>query len=164
MSEIVEFYLGRKKDWRGRRIEEIWAYSDEQLEETHNFIQWLFPLRTAGRAPAPLLEAGTIATFHSDAHLRARLLKSFDVMLRFYGLRREGGEVVRAEDFPTKCANWLTPYNHNFLRITRILTCLRELGLQVWSQAFFGCLEKIYAEHAGTIGEESFRFWRDAAE
>jgi hypothetical protein len=59
--------------------------------------------------------------------------------------------------------NWLTPHNHNFLRITRILTCLRELGLEGWSQAFFRGLEGIHGEWPNVIGAESMRYWREAA-
>jgi hypothetical protein len=108
MSEIVEFYAGRKKDWRGRRLEDIWAYSHDQLEDVHHFIQWLFPLRTAGVAPAALVDDEAVAAFRASPELRERLLKSFAVMLDFYGLRREGDEVVRTENFPERAANWLT--------------------------------------------------------
>jgi hypothetical protein len=163
MSEIVEFYSGRKKDWRGRKIEDIWAYSHDQLESIHHFIQWLFPLWTPGVAAAPLLDAETVEEFRADAGLRDRLLKSFDVMLEFYGLRREGEAVVRGRNYLERANNWLVPGDHNFLRITRILTCLRELGLEAWSRAFLRCLEGIYAEHSRDIGEVSMRFWRNAA-
>jgi hypothetical protein len=162
MSEIVEFYSGRKKDIQGRSIEDVWAYSDRQLEAVHNYIQWLFPLWTLGVAPAPLLDEETIAAFRAGPELRERLLRSFDMMLAFYGLRREGTEVVRGEEFPRKARNWLTPHNHNFLRITRILTCLRALGLETWSQAFFRCLEGIYGEWPNVIGAESMHYWREA--
>jgi hypothetical protein len=163
MSDVVEFYSGRKKDWSGRSIEEMWSYSLEQLEDIHSYIQWLFPLRTPGVAPAALIDDETVAAFRGQPELRDRLLKSFDVMLNFYGLRRQGDEVVRAETFSKRARNWLTRGNHNFLRITRILTCLRELGLETWSRAFFRCLEQIHAEYAKVIGPESFRFWQNAA-
>jgi hypothetical protein len=162
MSEIVEFYAGRKKDIWGRRIEDIWAYTDWELEEVHNYIQWLFPLWTPGVAAAPLLDEETIAAFRDSAQLRERLLKSFDVMVAFYGLRREGNEVVRDDSFRRCARNWLTRHNHNFLRITRILTCLRELSLTSWSRAFFRCLEGIYGEWPDVIGAESMWYWREA--
>jgi hypothetical protein len=163
MSEIVDFYSGRKKDWSGRGIEEMWSYSLDQLEDIHSYIQWLFPLRTAGVAPAPLLDEETIAAFRAQPALRDRLLKSFDVLLHFYGLRRQDDSVVRADTFSRRARNWLTRGNHNFLRITRILTCLRELGLEPWSRAFFSCLEQIHGEYGKVIGPESFRFWQNAA-
>ena len=71
MSQIVEFYSGRKKDWRGRAIEEMGAYSDDQLEDIHNYIQLLFPLETPSQfVNAPLLDAETIKAFNESPDLR----------------------------------------------------------------------------------------------
>ncbi len=39
---IVGFYSGEKPDCRGRYIEEVWSFSDHQLENVHDYIQWLF--------------------------------------------------------------------------------------------------------------------------
>jgi hypothetical protein len=163
MSEIVEFYAGRKKDWRGRRLEDVWAYSHDQLEHVHHFIQWLFPLRTPGVYPSALLDNEAVDAFRASPELQARLLRSFDVMLDFYGLRREGDAVVRGENFPKRSAHWLSPGNHNYLRVSRILGCLRELGLPGWARAFLACLEGVYAEHARVIGPGSLGYWREAA-
>jgi hypothetical protein len=162
MDEIVSFYKGLTPDAFGRKITDIWAYSDQQLEDIHNYIQRLFPNRTPSAfVNAPLLDDATVRAFLEDEELRQRLLASFDRILRFYGLQREGERVVRSSDFAVKARNWLTPYNHNFLRITRILLCLKELGLGVWADAFFRCLEEIHAEHP-EIGAETFHYWLSA--
>ena len=42
---IVRFYRGEGRDGAGRTIEEVWGFSAVRLELTHDFIQWLFPLR-----------------------------------------------------------------------------------------------------------------------
>jgi hypothetical protein len=161
MTEIVSFYKGLAPDAFGRTITDIWAYSDQQLEDIHNYIQRLFPNRTPSAfVNAPLLDDATVRAFHEDEDLRRRLLTSFDRMLRFYGLVRAGEQVVRGRDFAVKARNWLTPYNHNFLRITRILLCLKELGLGAWAGAFFRCLEEIHTEHP-EIGSETFGYWRN---
>jgi hypothetical protein len=163
MSRIVSFYTGASPDSHGRTIDTIWSFDDDRLEGVHNYIQLLFPLQTPSQfVNAPLLDQWTIRAFHDRTDLRDRLLTSFDVMLRFYGLRREGDRVVRAADFEPKAANWLTPYNHNYLRITRILISLKALGLGVWSRAFFDCLDSIYEEHPDAIGLETYRYWQDA--
>src|SRR3954447_9399661 len=123
MSNIVSFYTGAARDDSGRTIDTIWAFDDDQLEDVHNYIQLLFPLETPSQfVNAPLLDAETIRAFNERQDLRDRLLTSLDVMLRFSGFRREGDRVVPAPDFEKKAANWLTPYNHNFLRLTRILS------------------------------------------
>jgi hypothetical protein len=85
-------------------------------------------------------------------------------MLKFYGFEiaeTEGRvEVIRSADYAIKKENWISYRNHNYLRITRILTCLRLLGLEGYSRAFFECLEKVYAEESYEIGEESFGYWK----
>src|SRR5262249_48296300 len=144
-------------------IEEIWAFDHAQLEAVHNYIQQLFPLRTPGVAEAPLLDDATVATFRAEEGLRQRLLRSLDLMLGFYGLQREQHEITRKASFTERSRNWLTPHNHNFLRLTRILSCLRELGLGEWSQALLRCLESIYAEQARVVGH-SINFWRHAVQ
>jgi Opioid growth factor receptor (OGFr) conserved region len=165
MSRIVPFYLGEIPDDYGRNIEDLWAFDHADLEEVHDYVQRLFPSRQPSQfEEAPLLDEDTIRAFHDNSELRWRLLVSLDLMLRFYGLRREGGEVVEADDFAARAANWLTPFNHNFLRITRILLCLRALGLPEWGRAFFRRLEAIYQRHRTTIGERSFRFWQAAGQ
>src|SRR5262249_44897731 len=111
---------------------------------------------------APLLDDETVRAFHDSPELRDRLLVSLDRMLTFYGLRREEGRIVRAPSFPGRAANWLTPHNHNFLRLTRILTSLRALGLGQWASALFDCLRGVYEENRRVIGAETFRYWQEA--
>lgn len=91
-------------------------------------------------------------------------------MLAFYGfkLHIDGGHeiVVKGENFGRASSNWVTPFNHNHLRITRILRCLRVLGLEQHAAAFFVALEKVCKENVGTMGpisERSLDFWTKAA-
>lgn len=53
----MAFYLGKEADSQGRTIEEIWEWDHEDLEDTHDYIQWLFPLqeRSAFNPDAPVL-------------------------------------------------------------------------------------------------------------
>jgi len=91
-------------------------------------------------------------------------------MLRFYGLEIEdqsGLRVVPGVDFQEKSRNWLSPGNHNYLRITRILKSLRLLGLEQEAHVFFECLERIYENQSGSylmIPEGTFRYWQLAIE
>ena len=38
------FLLGKEADFKGRTIQEIWDFSDIQIEGNHDFIQLIFPL------------------------------------------------------------------------------------------------------------------------
>src|SRR4051812_19771894 len=130
MSRLIDFYRGTGTDSEGRTIATVWAFSDAELESIHDFIQWLFPLREPSRfnPDAPLLTDADIAVFHADPALRANLLRSLEGFLAFLGLRFDGDAVVPAADFESK--NVLAFENHNWLRITRVLTSTRLLGLE----------------------------------
>ncbi len=41
---VLGFLNGTAADIHGRTFDDVLAFSDEQIERTHNFIQWLFPL------------------------------------------------------------------------------------------------------------------------
>jgi hypothetical protein len=74
--------------------------------------------------------------------------------------------IVRpAPSFTTRRQVWLRPFNHNFLRLTRILACLRTLGLPDEAAALFRCLEALFrAEARDVIGPRTFAFWLRAVE
>ena len=43
--DLVAFYQGEAPDYQGRTLREIWGWDDERLEEQHDYIQVLFPLK-----------------------------------------------------------------------------------------------------------------------
>jgi hypothetical protein len=166
MSAIVAFYRGTSPDHLGRRLEDIWRWDNDRLESVHNYIQVLFPSEEPSQfnARAPRLDRATIDAFRRDEGLRKNLATSFEVMLRFYGLEYDeaAGRVRRRPDFAPRAANWVGPYNHNYLRITRILKSLVALGLPGHARALLDCLEDIYATHGEAIGPETLGYWRSA--
>ena len=42
--EIVGFLEGKTPDHRGQTLSMVLAFSDERAEQTHDYVQWLFPL------------------------------------------------------------------------------------------------------------------------
>ena len=162
---IVSFYRGGPDTW-GRTLDDIRAWDHARLESQHDFIQFLFPLRepSAVVAEAPLVTDQTVAAFAADPTLRANLAASLNVMLDFYGLRHDHSaeRIERSDFFPRRAQMWLTPRNHNFLRLTRILTSLRLLGLPDRSAALLTCLEGIAVEFPQVVGD-SARYWRATA-
>ena len=102
MSQLLDFYRGEGTDAEGRSLHELWSWSNDELEQVHDFIQWMFPLREPSRfnPDAPLLTAADVAAFRSDAFLRSRLTKSFKRILVFLGLSlAEDGTVVEGPNF-----------------------------------------------------------------
>jgi len=162
-SPIIEFYAGISPDRQGRKLEEIWQQDHQWLEKTHDYIQWLFPLRDKSRfnPHAPILTEIDIQTFKDHQDLKLRLEHSFKLMLAFYGLKLQT-TVILAESFSERKQQWLHWGNHNHMRITRILKSLQLLGLEPHAQLFFNCLEQIYSTEKGAITNLTFSYWRDA--
>lgn len=168
-NQIILFYTGLSPDQRGRKINEIWQWNYAKLEYTHDYIQWLFPLIDKSRfnRDAPTLTPEVIQTFRSTDELKQNLLKSLVLMLGFYGLRLASNdpntiEIIKHNNYSDRKKEWINPSNHNYLRLTRILTCLRLLGLENYSQALFNCLSQIYQEEQSAIGLETYNYWKNA--
>ena len=162
-SPIIRFTSGEGTDHQGRRIDEIRAWDDGRLEAVHDYIQWLFPLPEAsGFNPyAPVLTPEDIVTIRDDPALRDQVRGSFGRLLRFYGYGWERGAVIETD--ASRRRAWVTPGNHNFLRISRILRSLSLLGLREEAAAFLAVLERLAGGEAGrTIGTLSLHHWRAA--
>jgi hypothetical protein len=168
-TTLIRFYLGEKTDTRDRTIEQIWRFTDLELEGLHDYIQWLFPLAEPSRfnASAPVLDKGAVMTFRNSQKLKDRLRKSLKVMLRFYSLQLttmvDGTIAIeRMKDFEGRRMIWLRPENHNYLRLTRILLSLSLLGLEPFALALFSALQQIHRDYPGQISADSFAYWCDA--
>ena len=168
VDPIVAFYSHTGTDDRGRSLRHIWGWDHERLESVHDYIQWLFPLRepSAVNYTAPLITPGTVAAFAGTGTLRDNLKRSFELMLDFYGLKLAEQEqplaVVPAPAFAARSRTWLRPGNHNHLRLTRIITSLRTLGLPDCASALFDRLVVIERENAGAISPTTFHYWQRA--
>lgn len=157
---IVRFYLGKRVHPAGYTIEDVWKFSYDQLEKTHDYIQWIFPSMTPSTHvhDIPILNKDEIRDFHTSEALRAKVLKSFCLMLNFYGFELTDGNVARNPEFNER-SGWLYPKNHNYLRISRILESLVLLGFRSESEAFLRALTDIYPEFRWDIGE-SLSVWK----
>lgn len=71
--------------------------------------------------------------------------------------------VIRAENFERAAGNWAVRMDHNHLRITRIIRCLRVLGLQGQAEAFYKALKDVYNDPSYPISDRSMMFWERAA-
>lgn len=167
---LLRFYRLEGTDARGRTLTDIWSWDAARLESVHDYIQWLFPLPepSAFNPQAPILTEDTVDAFHADPELRGRLLRSLTLMLDFYGLTRESGgdgtpRVEPGPDFAAKSRGWLQAGDHNHLRLTRILTSVRLLGLDEHSRALYECLAGIARDHPHAVSATTLDYWRQAA-
>lgn len=72
--------------------------------------------------------------------------------------------ILRGPNWRALSRNWVVRFDHNHLRITRILRCLRILGLQVECQAFFAALKEVFQDSNYNISDRSMSYWTRAVQ
>ncbi|MGE3830465.1 MAG: opioid growth factor receptor-related protein [Parvibaculaceae bacterium] len=148
MSGALAFLSGKGQDHRGRTLDDLLALDDAALEYLHDYVQWLFPLPESSRfnARAPVLSAKDIAVLRADAVAAANLRRAATRMLSFYD----------AND------HWLTAFDHNHLRITRIIRCLALILGRDEAETFHRRIEARVVAAGEPVNAESRRYWREA--
>lgn len=165
------------KDGEGRTLNDILSFSDSELEYHHDFIQYLFPLpeRSPINPYAPVIDKVTRDAFLSRPELRKSLFRSVVRIAQFYAFEVTSsplqGETGQVEIFmrPTQDSKkwtrnsrlWRTRFSHNHLRITRIIRCLRFLGMEKLARGFHQSL--LGNDSEAVIGERTKMFWERAA-
>lgn len=176
-NQLISFYTDPNGgcDSSGRTLSEVLRFSDDQLEYHHDYIQWLFPLPEPSpyNWEAPRIDRATAQAFRTRVELRNRLRESLVHMLSFYGFKvvpvaSAGGKFVIREglDFAQESGFWIRSFNHNHLRITRIIRCLRVLGLEGEAKEFYKVLVRAAAPRPGRkrcVNPRTLMFWRRAA-
>jgi len=148
MSALVDFLKGAGPDGAGRTVFEVVALDDRSIERIHDFIQWLFPLDEPSGANrhAPVLTAEDVAEVHASGLAQIALAAATDRMAAFY--QRNG--------------HWLTPYDHNHLRITRIIKSLRLLRGPGEADDFRRLILSLDEAAGRPVSVGSRRYWSEA--
>ncbi len=142
------YLSGAGLDSSGRSVQEVLRFSNRQLEDIHDYIQWLFPLptRSAAQPSAPILTAAEIEAISSDPRAQTTLRQASDRMILFY----------RETD------DWLTGYDHNHLRITRIIQSLRLLVSPDAAHDFYEIILALHQAAGAPVNGRSLQYWRQA--
>jgi hypothetical protein len=144
-NSILSFFEGGR-DLLGRSHAEILALDDGALEARHDYIQWLFPLTEASRAVpgSPVLTEDDVAQLRESATAQQRM----------------GDAAARMRLFYERTSDWLAPFDHNQLRITRIIRSLRLICGDAPANAF---RDFALAQVAATpVNARSRQFWRES--
>lgn len=162
MSQITNFYSNFGPDIEGRHLLDILQWNNEEMEYSHSWVQWLFPLPEPSNfnPDAPLLTEDDIKIFKANPTIQTNLHHSFIRYFRFFGLEYVQGEVLQTEAFEPILFKFA---NHNWFRITRVLRSCRLLGLENEAVAFYKFLKKIHEEN-GWVSDNSFSYWTEAVE
>ena len=87
---LVDFLNGTGPDHQGRYLRDIWDFDDKAIEQTHDFIQWMFPLteKSMSVPGVPTLSAEDVEAIRTSDVARSNLEKSALWYLGF--LQRNG--------------------------------------------------------------------------
>lgn len=187
MVDLEQFYLNRIPNIDGVMLYDMLRQSDEELEQCHDVIQWMFPLPEPSQynPTAPLITEEESKIFRANREITTNAMKSFDRMMRFYGLIRQsyGGTYKTKEDeegistgrvwfdgerldrivpFDKVHVWWTTERNHNWLRITRILRSMRMISEGGFSFALYDYLTKMQKRGETNFSDVTLDYWEDA--
>ena len=148
MSENLLFLERQGIDHAGRTLPQIWNFNDLEIENTHDFIQWVFPLNEAsGRiSAAQPLDRWEVKVIIVSDLARESLCISAEWFLKF--LKRNN--------------HWIVHYNHNHLRISRILKSLVLLGLSETAKEFHCELIQHLDKNQSKIDRKALDIWRSS--
>lgn len=161
-DQLVSFLQGTGSDNHNRTLKDIWFFTDEQLENCHNYIQWMFPIDTISfhNPFAPTICKENLSIFQTE-EIQNNMKTSLDIMLSFYGFTWQDDKIVLLDCYKEKLRDWVSYRNHNYLRITRILKSLCLVGLEEYASKFLEVLECVYKLYPDKIGT-SINYWRYA--
>ena len=145
---VLHFLEGAIPDGRGRTLSMIMAFDDQTIESTHDFIQWMFPLDEPSRSHpgAPVLDLFEIEEIKSSEVALENLLQSADWYFGF--LQRHN--------------HWIRQYDHNHLRISRVIKSLRLLVSDEVADQFKAAILDFLGVNISAISERSREYWLNA--
>jgi len=145
---FYNFLKNEEIDFKGRFLSDIRNYNDEEIEKHHDFIQLVFPLNKPSGSVFHgyyLNDEEQIELIQNDENVKKNILKSTYWFLGF--LKRNN--------------RWKSGYNHNQLRITRIIECLKLLVSDEEAKKFYSEMMTLI-EDKNKINKVSTKFWQDA--
>ena len=146
--DFESFLTQQESDYKNRTLDEIWKYSDLQIENTHDFIQFVFPLNKRSRSVFHGLyldNEAIIQTIKNNSLAQANIIKSSQWFFAF--LQRNN--------------QWKTYQDHNQLRITRIIECLRLLVSDEAADSFYKEVLALVGNNT-KINKITLNFWKQA--
>lgn len=158
MDRAIAFYLDSSKigEEIGFTFSDVIQFNDDQLEQCHGYIQWLFPNKdpSAYIDHAPIVTDQTVEDFNEFFDIvQPRMHEAYQRILKFYFNNGRGYDA------------WVTPRNHNLLRITRIIKALKIFGLDYAERCFweFYLVPLMnHPDYSDVIGPVTKKFWQDA--
>ena len=144
------FLTNIEPDFKNRFLNDIWNFTDEDIEHTHDFIQLLFPLNEQSESVFHgyyLNTKSSIINIKSNDLAKSNIVTSSKWFLSF--LERN--------------THWRRRHDHNYLRITRIIKSLRLLVSDEEANKFYeSFIELIDESLRSKINLTTLSYWENA--
>ena len=170
---VTQFFKGEGKSEWNESLETYRAFTDTELEDRHNYVQYFFPSPepSAFNSSAPIVTKEDEVAFREDKFLRDQLLMNLTRMLIFWEFTMTQTEddkiqFALASSFVEKEAIDVIlrhPHHkhHNLLRLTRVTKSLHSLGLTQHAVAFQHFLIHVLAPVIDAP-PRTLQFWQEA--
>lgn len=147
---ILGFLEHRGLDYQHRSLHDVWAFNDTQIEYTHDFIQWIFPLTEPSQniLSSPVLCSNELALVVRSLEANKNILLSANWFLCF---------LERNE-------NWRTRYDHNHLRVSRLLKSLMLINKYEDARLALNRIMKILGPQKHLIDSKAQIIWKKTVE
>ena len=147
---FVNFLTNNEPDFKNRFLKDIWNFSDEDIEYTHDFIQLLFPLNEK-----------------SSAISNGIYLHSNEAILSIKANKLATENIVKSSKwfllFLARNSHWKRKHDHNYLRITRIIKSLRLLVSDQEANKFYESFMQLVDENLKSkINLTTLTYWQNA--
>ena len=143
-----KFLTHRGKDFKERTLQNIWPYSDKEIERRHDFIQVIFPLNKPSQAVS-----------------HGYYLDTQDLVNQIKTNKEAVTNILRSSQwffsFLERNMYWNTRHDHNQLRITRIIECLRLLVSDEEADNFYNNVLELIEDN-NHVNTRTLNFWSNA--
>ena len=143
-----DFLTLRGKDFKGRSLQDIWSFSDSEIERRHDFIQVVFPLNKPSQA-----------VFHGY------YLDNQDLVIQIKSNKEVATNILKSSSwffaFLERNMYWNTKLDHNQLRITRVIECLRLLVSDEEADNFYNNILELIKDN-NQVNKRTLDFWKNA--
>lgn len=159
--QIVEFYRGNRGNQNDDYLEQMLTWTDGALEMDHDWVQWAFPSNEPSmlNGESPVLSKAESEAFEADPELQVKVQHTFNRFLEFLGFEMTcENDVVEIKTRYDGLPLILQGFNHNMLRITRVLKSLRLTGNTRYAVAFYDALRPFKS----CFSPNTWSYWEDA--
>ena len=146
--DFEKFLTNQDPDFKGRFLKEIWAYSDNEIESTHDFVQIVFPTNKPSQATFNKLYLDNeilIEKLKNSSEVTENIMKSASWFLSFL----------------SRNDSWQKGYDHNQLRITRVIESLRLLVSDEAADEFYKAILRLVKDPT-ILNPTTLKFWEEA--